>query len=297
MCRNYRYASMKQCILIVNLMALIVLTGGACTQTEKRSDTNQSIAPWEMAILAYTFRNHTFFEAVDKASELGFHYIGGYPGQPIGGEVEGTMSHTMGEKQRTKVLDYLASKQVKLMDFGVVNPDSEQEWKSLFEFAKAMGIENIVSEPDPKYLDQISLLCDHHQINVAIHNHAFPSTYWHPDTLMSLIEGKSERIGVCADVGHWVRSGLDPLNGLQTVRDRLIQLHFKDISIAHPDAEDVVWGTGVNGIEAMLAELVDQGFSGFLSVEYERNPADNMQEIKQSLRYYEDVLARVKRQN
>ncbi len=107
---------------------------------------------------------------------------------------------------------------------------------------------------------------------------------------MKHLEGKSERIGVCADVGHWVRSGLNPVAGLQTVRGRLMQLHFKDVSKTGDDAEDVVWGTGVNDVEAMLAELVDQGFTGYLSVEYERNPADNMAEIKESLRFYEQAL-------
>jgi len=286
---------MKQRILFVTLMALFLLTGGACTQPEKRSDAGRSDVPWKMAILAYTFRNHTFFEAVDKARELGIHYIGGYPGQPIGGGVEGTMSPAMDDDQRKKVLDYLASKEVKLIDFGVISPDSEAEWTSLFEFAKAMGIENIVSEPDPRYLELVSALCDQYQINVAIHNHAAPSEYWNPDTLMNRIQGKNERIGVCADVGHWVRSGLNPVTGLQTVRGRLMQLHFKDVSAPGPEAEDVVWGTGVNEVEAMLAELVDQGFSGFLSIEYEHNPADNMQEIKESLQFYEEALARIKK--
>lgn len=281
---------MKQRILFGTLMGLFLLTGGACTQSEKRSDADQPDVPWKMAILAYTFRNHTFFEAVDKASELGIHYIGGYPGQPIGGGVEGTMSPAMDGGQREKVLDYLASKEVKLIDFGVISPDSEAEWTSLFEFAKAMGIENVVSEPDPRYLELVSALCDQYQINVAIHNHAAPSPYWNPDTLMNRIHGKSERIGVCADVGHWVRSGLNPVAGLQTVRSRLMELHFKDVSAAGTDAEDVVWGTGVNEVEAMLAELVDQGFSGFLSIEYERNPADNMQEIRESLQFYEEAL-------
>jgi len=286
---------MKQRILFVNLIALFLLTG-ACTQSEKRSDSGQSAETWKIAILAYTFRNHTFFEAVDKASELGIHYIGGYPGQAIGGGMEGTMSYTMDEDQQEKVLDYLASKDVKLMDFGVISPDTKQEWESLFEFARAMGIENIVSEPDPKYLDLVSALCDQYQINVAIHNHAAPSLYWNPDTLMNRIQGKSERIGVCADVGHWVRSGLNPVTSLQTVRDRLMQLHFKDVSMAGEEAEDVVWGTGVSGVEAMLAELVDQGFSGFLSVEYERNPSDNMQEIKESLQFYEAALTQIEKQ-
>ena len=281
---------MKQRILFSMLMVLLLLVGGACTQSEKRSDTSRVDTPWKMAILAYTFRNHTFVEAVDKASELGIPYIGGYPGQPIGGGAEGIMSPAMDDNQRQTVLEYLASKGVKLIDFGVISPDSEAEWTSLFEFAKAMGIENIVSEPDPKYLEFVSALCDRYQVNVAIHNHAAPSQYWNPDTLMKRIQGKSARIGVCADVGHWVRSGLDPVTGLQAVRSRLMQLHFKDVSERGGEAEDVVWGTGVNKVEGMLAELIDQGFSGFLSIEYERNPADNMPEIKESLRFYEEVL-------
>lgn len=296
MYRIYKLALTAPRIAVMSLIMLVFLAFGACTTTGKRSEVREAVASWDMAILAYTFRNHTFFEAVDKASALGIHYIGGFPSQPIGGGIEGTMSHTMDEDQRIKVLDYLALKKVKLMDFGVISPESEEEWVSLFEFAKAMGIGNIVSEPNPEYLDQISSLCDDYQINVVIHNHAYPSTYWNPDTLMRLIENKSERMGVCADVGHWVRSGLDPVKGLQTVSDRLMQLHFKDVSTVGPDADDVIWGTGVNSIEAMLGELVDQGFSGFLSVEYERNPADNMEEIRESLRFYDRALADIERE-
>src|SRR5690606_17793526 len=122
----YKSVSMKQRIVVVNLILLVLLTVGACTQLEKRSDASASVAPWEMAILAYTFRNHTFFDAVDKASELGIRYIGGFPGQPIGGGIDGTLSYMMDEDQRTKVLEHLALKQVKLMDFGVISLDSEQ---------------------------------------------------------------------------------------------------------------------------------------------------------------------------
>lgn len=281
---------MKQRILSITLIAICLVGAWACTNSGNHSDSDRSAEKWKLSILAYTFRNNSFFEAVDKASELGLNYICGYPGQPIGNGVQGTMEYTMDEGQREKVLNYLASKNIKLIDFGVISPNTEKEWTALFDFAKAMGIENIVSEPDPKHLDLVSQLCDTYQIKVAIHNHAAPSHYWNPDSLMKEIEGKSELIGVCADVGHWARSGLDPVKSLQKVQDRLMELHFKDVSSDNKDAIDVVWGTGVNDVKAMLEELIHQKFSGILAIEYESNPQNNMQEIKECLDFYKKVV-------
>lgn len=284
---------MKRTILSMISAWFLLFFGLACSSGEKNEEAQYDQPEnWEIAVLAYTFRNNTFFEAVDKAHKLGVNYIGGYPGQTIGGELLGKMQHNMDEETKKNVLDYLASRNVKLVDFGVISPDTEEEWDKLFQFARDMGIENIVSEPDPDHLEFISKLCDDYQIKVAIHNHAAPSRYWNPDTLMNLLEDKNEMIGVCADVGHWVRSGLDPVESLKKVQERLFELHFKDVAKAEKSAPDVVWGTGVSGVKDMLDELLEQDFSGILAIEYESNPDDNMQEIEESLDFYHNALKR-----
>lgn len=278
---------------IISVWFLLVIGLAACSSKERNDEAqNAPSEKWDVAVLAYTFRNNTFFEAVDKAHMLGINYIGGYPGQTIGGGLQGVMQYNMDEVTKNTILDYLASRNVKLVDFGVINPETEEEWNNLFQFARDMEIENIVSEPDPDHLELISKLCEDYQIKVAIHNHAAPSRYWNPETLMNLLEGKSEMIGVCADVGHWVRSGLDPVESLQKVQERLFELHFKDVARAEKGAPDVVWGTGVSGIKDMLDELLKQDFSGVLAIEYESNPDDNMLEIEESLEYYHDALGR-----
>lgn len=285
---------MKRTTLSIFSVWLLLLFGLAACGSQEKKDEAQNVPSekWDVAILAYTFRNNTFFEAVDKAHALGIEYIGGYPGQTIGGGLQGKMQFDMDEEVKKSVLDYLASRDVKLVDFGVINPETEEEWDQLFQFARDMGIENIVTEPDPDHLGLISELCDDYQIKVAIHNHAAPSRYWNPDSLMNLIEGESELIGVCADVGHWVRSGLDPVESLERVQERLFELHFKDVARAEKGAPDVVWGTGVGSISNMLDELLEQDFSGVLAIEYESNPDDNMQEIKESLDFYNDAFNR-----
>ena len=55
----------------------------------------------------------------------------------------------------------------------------------------------------------IDKLANEYNINVAIHDHPKPSHYWNPEAVLKVCEGRSKRIGACADVGHWARSGLD----------------------------------------------------------------------------------------
>jgi sugar phosphate isomerase/epimerase len=263
-------------------------------QDADTKDSTASVVGWKVATIAYTFRNFSFFEAVDKTRALGVHYIGGYPGQAIGGGLEGKMDYTMDSSQQRQILAYLQQQDMKLIDFGVVTPATDAQWRQLFEFAKAMDIVNIVSEPHPDQLEMVSKLCDEFGINVAIHNHPAPSHYWHPDTLLAAIKGKSARIGACADVGHWVRSGLNPTESLTKLDGHIMELHFKDESEKSKEAVEVVWGTGVADVKGMLTELHRQQFAGFLSIEYESKPEDNMKEIAASLAYYQQVVSGLK---
>ncbi len=272
----------KLAITFFILVALI-----SCNQGQNKSTDKSKEVDWDLAILAYTFKDNTFAEAIDKAKELGIDRIGGFPGQAIGGGIEGSMSFEMDSTTRKKVLDLLTSNDMKLVDFGVISPKTQEEWVKLFDFAKAMGIQNIVSEPDKELLEHISSLCDQYQIRVAIHNHASPSIYWHPDTVMKSLEGKSELMGVCADVGHWYRSQLDPVVSLQKVSSKLFELHFKDIA---KDGKDAVMGTGDLQIASLLEVLKQNHFKGILSLECEGDLHGNVPEIGKSIAYYQEVL-------
>ena len=97
----------------------------------------------------------------------------------------------------------------------MVKAKDEQEWRKIFSFCSEMGVQIITCEPEKKHLDIVSALCDEFKINAAIHNHPKPSAYWHPDTVLQAIKGRSSRLGACADIGHWVRSGLNPVECLE----------------------------------------------------------------------------------
>lgn len=124
-----------------------------------------------------------------------------------------------------------------------------------------------------------------------MHNHPQPSAYWNPENLLKAVAGRSQMIGSCADVGHWGREGLDPSECLKKLEGHIISLHFKDIAPKQEGAaeqHDVVWGTGMLDMKAMLRELERQDFEGVFSIEYEYNWEHSVPDLKQCIRYFNE---------
>tara|TARA_R110002050_G_scaffold223682_3_gene359585 strand:+ start:9524 stop:10378 length:855 start_codon:yes stop_codon:yes gene_type:complete len=250
-------------------------------------------AGWELGVQSYTFHRFTFQEAVDKAQELGLKYMEVYYGQPLGKDIEGTMDFKMDKATQKQVLKYAKSKDVKIKASGVVICKDEAEWEQLFQFADAMGIEIITCEPEYKHLKFVDQLANKYKIDVAIHNHPKPSNYWSPDLFMKAVDGLSDRIGACADVGHWKRMGIDPVEGLKQYGNRLKSLHFKDIKEkvdGEAEQHDVIWGTGILPVKDMLEVLKEQGFEGLFSIEYEYNWDNSVPDIKKNIAHFNQVV-------
>lgn len=226
---------------------------------------------WRLGCQAYTFNRFTFYEAIDRNASLGLAVIEAYPGQMLDPEHRDIMfDHHLAPDLLNRVQAKLAASNVAVVNYGVVRlPNDERECRAVFEFAKTMGIETVVSEPPAEALDLVDKLCREFQIRMAIHNHPAPSVYWHPDSVVKACEGRSTYVGACADTGHWIRSGIDPLDAMRKLDGRIISLHLKDVDRNAPDAVDVPWGTGVGKVREVLEELRRQKFEGVISNEYE----------------------------
>jgi sugar phosphate isomerase/epimerase len=224
---------------------------------------------------------------------LGLTNIESYPGQKLSVEKPDVrFSHRMPAELKKEVKDKLAKSGVKMVCYGVTGlRNNEASCREVFDFAKEMGIEVIVAEPNVRSFDIVEKLCKEYNIKVAIHNHPKPSTYWSPETVLEHIQGRSELIGACADVGHWMRSGLDPVECLNKLKGRIVSLHFKDLNeFGDPNAHDVIWGSGKGNVPAMLTELKRQGGSYVFSIEYEHNWTTSMPEIKASIEYFNKTI-------
>ena len=270
--------------------AAIMLAAAACTPKQTAAEK----LGWKLAIQSYTFHKVSFEEALDKTAELGVKYIEAFPGHRLGDKWgDQVFGYGMDEQTRKEILELAASKGVKIVGSGVFVPSDPSEWEKEFEFAKAMGLEYISAEPPMADWDIVEKLSDKYGIKVAVHNHPRPSTYWTPDSLLDAVGRRSSNLGSCSDVGHWKRCGLDQLECLKKLDGRIISLHFKDI--APEDAEggphDVIWGTGVLDVPAMLSILKEQGFKGYFAIEYEYNWDNSVPDIRKSIEYFNDILS------
>lgn len=279
---------MKNLLLVAGFVAFSVLTSVAQRNPEDK-------AGWKLGSQTYSFRLFTFAEAIRKIDSCGLKYIEAFPGQTIGGGIEGKMDYKMDEATRQAVKKMVKDRGMTLVAFGVVNAPNEADWKALMEFAKAMGITNINTEPKVDQIPYIGRLADEYKINVALHNHPKPSHYWHPDSVLSVI-GTSKYLGACADIGHWVRSGLDPVDCLKKLQGHVVGMHFKDVKKDTPDGKhhDVIWGTGDCKVDAVIAELKRQRFKGPISVEYEYHWENNGPEIAESVNYFRSTYSKIK---
>jgi sugar phosphate isomerase/epimerase len=247
---------------------------------------------WRLGCQAYSFNRFTFFEAVDKTASLGLKYIEAYPGQKMSKEHSAKIDDKLSAGDRELVKKKLAASGVKLVNYGVCSlSKKEAESRKTFEFAKDMGIETLTSEPAEDALPMLDKLCGEYGINIAIHNHPKPSHYWNADTVLKAVEGRSKRIGACADTGHWVRSGLNPLECLKKLEGRLVSFHFKDLNELAPKAHDVPWGTGVCNVKGMLAEIHRQGVKAVFAIEYEYNWENSVPDIAKCVAYFDKIAA------
>ncbi len=143
--------------------------------------------------------------------------------------------------------------------------------RKVFDFARKMGIPTVVCEPQDEAFPLLEKLLREYDLRAAIHNHPRPAKYAWPTTTFDHLKGRDERIGVCADTGHWMREGLNPVECLRLLQGRILDVHLKDRSDfgQGPSAKDVPWGSGKAKVRDILAELTLQDFDGYLTMEYE----------------------------
>jgi sugar phosphate isomerase/epimerase len=261
-------------------LGMVLLVVGTCVYVGRATGA-ETKDQWRLGAQSYSFNRFTFEEAMAKTKACGMKYIEVFPDQKIGTGFGDTVFKNMTPEQQQQVKQMLKDNGLTLTCYGVITPGSEQEWRKLFDFAKAMGFETIVSEPPESVFTLLDKLCEEYQIGIAIHNHPRPSHYWNYETVLKACEGHSKWIGACADTGHWMRSNIDPVVAIKALGQagRVRSLHFKDLNKFGPDAHDVPWGTGAGKAREVLAVLAAEKFEGPFSAEYEYHWDNSVPEI------------------
>jgi sugar phosphate isomerase/epimerase len=177
---------------------------------------------------------------------------------------------------------------------GVIYMTSEAEILQAFEYAKAAGLEMIIGVPNPELLSSCERMVRRYDIRLAIHNHGpTDKLYPSPQSVYDRIRKMDGRVGLCLDVGHTQRCGIDPAAAAARVFDRLLDVHIKDVSSATAAGDTLEAGRGVVNLPELLRTLLRLKYAGTCSLEYEKDEKDPLPGAAESIGYIRGVLAAV----
>jgi len=243
----------------------------------------------KLAVQAYTFRDRSFVETVATAKRLGIKYIEMYPGQKLGGEMEGSTDYNkIAPETLTQLKKFIDDSGIKVVSYGVTGAGSEEQWDKLAAFAHTIGIRTVQIEitKERAKFDLAEKMAEKHDLTIAIHNHRQEEGT--PEGILAQLEGRGPRVGAGCDIGHWMRRGVVPLEGVKLLKGKFVTIHLVDVEkiVTDGKSRDVPYGTGAGNLKAVLDELKSQGFKGYLTLEYEHMSPTLDQEVGECVAWF-----------
>ncbi len=276
------------------LMVTVVCTGAAPQERSGVAAGAQKILGWRVGIAASSFRDRTFFEAVDLAASLGQKNIEGFSGHRISTGMPKNLDYHLSKAERKAVAEKLrlAGLTMPVYDVGRMPFDRESCVK-VFEFARGLGVKTIVSQPVPEVISMIEQLCDKYGLNIAFHHPVADGAgvLQSVERIAKAYESRSKRVGLCGDLGDWMRSGIKPIEALRRLSARLLVLRVHDLDQFGSNGQDVPWGTGVADLEEFIKEAYRLEMRPTLwTVEYASEGQDGLEGIARSITFFNRTI-------
>ncbi len=279
-------------------LAMSTLRSGAAPAAAKTaavSTPNAEKRGWRLCCSLYTFRDRSFYEALEASAVLGVRRVEPAFFLPLSRERQDLKtSEAMSAEKRREMKQRMDDLGITMPNYYAPVEGDKNAYRRIFDFAAEMGVETLVAEPPAEALEALDSLCAEYKINLAIHNHpeGSGSKYWNPDALVKACEGRSARIGGCPDTGHWVRSGLNTLESLRKYQGRIITVHLKDAAESGKrESRDVPLGTGRAGYASLLKQFQDWAWRGVMTVEYEHLSPQLVLDVAACVKFVEDFAA------
>lgn len=180
---------------------------------------------------------------------------------------------------------------LQLYGAGVIYMKSEAEVNRAFAYAKNAGIKTIIGVPSHPLLPLVNKKVQEYDIRLAIHNHGpGDEVYPSPESVYNRIKDLDKRIGLCIDIGHTQRIGLDPFKEAFKYAARLYDVHIKDVTGSTKADTPTEIGRGVIDIPGFLKTLIKINYQGVVAFEFEKDANDPVPGLAESVGYVKGVL-------
>ena len=179
---------------------------------------------------------------------------------------------------------------VSIYGVGVIYMKNKAEVDQAFEYAKNVGVSMIIGVPEHDQIDYVQEKVKSYNIKLAIHNHGpEDKMYPNPQVAYDLIKNKDPRMGLCLDIGHAQRAGVDPANAVLKYNKRIFDMHIKDVTKAEQDGKAIEAGRGIINFPALVKALRKIKYPGHCGIEFEKDRKDPLPGIAESVGYFRGV--------
>jgi sugar phosphate isomerase/epimerase len=256
---------------------------GACASSHGQS----AASPWlglKVGLASYSFSKLPLDAAIAGIRRVGVSHVS---------IKDAHLPLKSTEAERKSVVKKFLDAGITPLSCGVIGlTDDESQLRDTFTYARDAGIPTIVCKPTRASLPLLDKLVKEYGLRLAIHNHGPEDKVWpSPLDVWSAIQSFDERIGVCVDVGHTARCGVDPAGALRTCSSRLYDLHLKDLTSTTPSARSIEVGRGALDIRGILKTLLDIGYAYHVGLEHEKDMNDPIPGAAESFGYIRGTLA------
>ncbi len=279
--------------IVQNIFFCLLLLASLNIFAQKNRKQNQA----KLGIALYTFSNFSFPDQLAFADSAGLKYVEGFTFGKAGATLKDSMIMNLSKTGLNKLKELINKKGLIMESIYITGGKKVENWKKDFELAKQLNVRYVTAEPPKNMWDAVDSLAAIYGIKVALHNHwNGNSIYWHPDSVLVALKNHPN-FGACPDLGHYPKSGINPLDAIKKLEGHIIGIHLKDIAEYNNNKlQDVPIGTGVVNFPAIFLELKQQKFKGNLMIERDtkENPS-NLNSVIKMVKYYQNELSPILR--
>ncbi|NRB53998.1 MAG: sugar phosphate isomerase/epimerase [Saprospiraceae bacterium] len=239
-------------------------------------------ADLKLGLASYSLRNYSLDEVLEMCNRLGLKYLA---------LKSMHLPLDTPDQEIAAIAKKVRDAGIQLYGASVVYMKSAAAVENAFRYAVAAGLEMIIGVPNHDLLPLVEKQVKATNIKLAIHNHGpGDKLYPSPESVYEKVKNLDSRMGLCVDIGHTIRIGLDPVKNLRKYADRLYDIHLTDVNKAAPEGHSIEVGRGVIDIPAVLKVLQKIKYQGVMSLEFEKDANDTLPGLAECVGYVRGVL-------
>ncbi len=222
---------------------------------------------WRVAMPANAIKGMTLSDVLARAdAPLGLAAVEVPSALTMSFEVPKPLDHRLQSGERDALNYRLRELNQQILAYRVENlPPDDATRRKVFDLAKGLNAPGnpplVIVPADVANLGAIDALAEELGVTVALDSRSDPKI------AMAALQGRSNRIGIAADLGAWMQAGIRPADGLAAVKDRLLHVRVSDRSALGAKSRPVALGEGTGGLGEFFVSVYKAGIKPSFTIE------------------------------